>query len=50
MSEIEEKEFEIVLSFLIDAKNEKAAKEEFINAFGSNIIDDCDSFEVFGWD
>lgn len=43
-------EFEIVLHFLIDAKNEKEAKEEFVQAFGLTIIDNCDLFEIFGGD
>lgn len=47
---MEEKEFEIVLHFLIDAKNEKEAKKDFINAFGLSIIDNCDHFEICGWD
>lgn len=48
MSEKEIKTYEIVIHFLIEAKNREDALIQFNEEFGSNIINDCNEYVVYG--
>ncbi|HEC92896.1 MAG TPA: hypothetical protein ENI51_07910 [Candidatus Atribacteria bacterium] len=43
-------EYEIQLSFLIEANNKQKALEKFKKEFGSEIIQKANFFEIFEWD
>jgi len=41
-------EFEVVLHFLIEAKSEREAMEEFKEIYGSKIVEESDDIEICG--
>ena len=43
----EEREYQIILSFLFDAKSEEDAKKKFIEAYGKKILDEADDVEIW---